>query len=199
MKKIPISFVLYQDDSSTFQKFLPKRLYLNGNTTLFEKKKDTKVRMTNPPRGTPYNDLNGEIPPEWVEVYENCSDFIKWSTRMFNLWEVGNLSHKTSESAHRRKPHLLKTTLQSKWFKSGSTRIRATNMRFAWTGPKFRTNCKFIHVYMRYDLTSLFWDCRWSMFFVQFPIDGPFHGFLNFWHGQGRENPSTPLERAPQC
>ena len=89
---------------------------------------------------------------------------------MFNLWEVGNLSHKTSESARRRKPHLLETTLQSKWFKSGSTRIRATNMRFAWTGPKFRTNCKFIHVYMRYDLTSLFWDCRWSMFFVQFPI-----------------------------
>ena len=77
MKKIPISFVLYQDDSSTFQKFLPKRLYLNGNTTLFEKKKNTKVRMTNPPRGTPYNDLNGEIPPEWGEVYENCSDFIK--------------------------------------------------------------------------------------------------------------------------
>ena len=89
---------------------------------------------------------------------------------MFNLWEVGNLSHKTSESARSRKPHLLETTLQSKWFKSGSTRIRATNMRFAWTGPKFRTNCKFIHVYMRYDLTSLFWDCRWSMFFVQFPI-----------------------------
>ena len=89
---------------------------------------------------------------------------------MSNLLEVGNLSHKTSESARRRKPHLLETTLQSKWFKSGSTRIRATNMRFAWTGPKFRTNCKFIHVYMRYDLTSLFWDCRWSMFFVQFPI-----------------------------
>ena len=75
MEKIPISFVLYQDDSSTFQKFLPKRLYLNGNTTLFEKKKDTKARMTNPPRDTPYNDLNGEIPPEWSEVYENCRDF----------------------------------------------------------------------------------------------------------------------------
>lgn len=42
-----------------------------------KKKKNTKVRMTNPPRGTPYNDLNGEIPPEWGEVYENCSDFIK--------------------------------------------------------------------------------------------------------------------------
>lgn len=131
MKKIPISFVLYQDDSSTFQKFLPKRLYLNVNTTLFEKKKDTKVRMTNPPRDTPYNDLNGEIPPEWSEVYENCRDFTERSTRMFNLWEVGNLSHKTSESARRRKPYLLETTLQSKWFKSGSTRIRATNMRFA--------------------------------------------------------------------
>ena len=24
-----------------------------------------------------------------------------------------------------------------------------------------------------------------------------FHGFFNFWHGQVRENPSTPLERAP--
>lgn len=40
-----------------------------------KKKKDTKVRMTNPPRHTPYNDLNEEIPPEWSEVYENCRDF----------------------------------------------------------------------------------------------------------------------------
>lgn len=45
-------------------------------TRHYLKKKDTKVRMTNPPRDTPYNDLNGEIPPEWVyEVYENCRDF----------------------------------------------------------------------------------------------------------------------------
>ena len=35
-----------------------------------------------------------------------------------------------------------------------------------------------------------------SLFSFQY---GPFHGFVNFWHGQGRENPSTPLERAPQC
>ena len=189
--------MLYQDVSSTFQKCLPKRLYLNGNTTLFEKTKKIQKFEWQIPWGTPYNDLNGEIPPEWGEVYENCRDFTKWITRMFNLWEVGNLSHKTSESAHRWKPRLLETALQSKWFKSGSTRIRATNMRFPKCldscGPGIRTNCKFIHVYMRYDFETVVGLCS------LFPTDGLLHVFLNFWHGPGRENPSTPLERAPQC
>lgn len=69
-------------------------------------------------------------------------------------------------------------TLQSKWFKSGSTQIRATIMRFQKCldsrGPGFRANCEFIHVYMRYDFETVVGLCS------LFPIDGPFHGFLNF-------------------
>ena len=198
MKKIPISFILYQDDSSTFQKFLPKRLYLNGNTTLFEKKKIQKLEWQIPrgilpimtwterfrPNGLRYMKIVGIS----LSEVQECLICGKWEisyTKPVNPLAVGDhifwrlLSRVSGLNLG---PH-------------GSVQqicdSREQGLNFEPTVNSFMFTCDMIS--HRYFETVVGLCCLFSFQY------GPFHGFLNFWHGQGRENPSTPLERAPQC